>query len=343
MRRVHLYLFVLVALLVGSSSFAGGFEPADRLVGRWVSLRSVNYPENRVRHQNGLGEISPIVSDLDRKDSSFHVVPGLAGPGTISFESFNYPGMFLRHQGGRIKLHPADGSDLFRKDASFVAQPGATGEGTTFRPSNYPEHALRHCSGHLFIDKNDGTNPACDRNETVYRSDISFVVERAPFALDKAPAPERVSLQALKFPDHYVRHCSGLGFIDNNHRCNGDCNPATFREDTTFSVVPGLAGGTSISLESVNYPGQFLRHQNGRIKLAADDGSPLFKLDASFERVPGLAGRESSLRSVNYPDAYIRHCSAKLFIDRNNGSNKDCDPNDDVFRSDVTFRFAPAN
>jgi hypothetical protein len=167
-----------------------------------------------------------------------------------------------------------------------------------------------------------------------------------PAAPPPGPAPpaapaalQHVSLQSLNFPDQYMRHCSGLGFIDNNLKGNGACNPAVYRQDVTFSIVPGLAGGTSISIESVNYPGSFLRHQNGRIKLAKNDGSPLFKLDASFDRVAGLGGRETSFRSVNFPDHYIRHCSGKLYIDRNDGSNKDCDPSDAVYRSDATFKL----
>jgi hypothetical protein len=76
---------------------------AEGLVGRWVSLRSTNYRENLVRHQNFLGELTPIASDLDRKDASFKVVPGLAGQG-VSFESIDYPGQFLRHQNSRVKL-----------------------------------------------------------------------------------------------------------------------------------------------------------------------------------------------------------------------------------------------
>ena len=34
--------------------------------------------------------------------------------------------------------------------------------------------------------------------------------------------------------------------------------------------------------ESSNYPGYFIRHQNYRLKIDKDDGSDLFKKDASF-------------------------------------------------------------
>jgi hypothetical protein len=38
----------------------------------------------------------------------------------------------------------------------------------------------------------------------------------------------------------------------------------------------------SVSLESVNFPGRFLRHQDFRIKLHQYDGTVLFRQDASF-------------------------------------------------------------
>ncbi|MFI5297176.1 MAG: AbfB domain-containing protein [Polyangiales bacterium] len=150
-----------------------------------------------------------------------------------------------------------------------------------------------------------------------------------------------VSLQSVNFPDRYVRHCSGLGFIDRNDKTNPACDPAVFKQDVTFRRVSGLAGGASVSFESVNYPGTFLRHQNGRIKLATSDATSLFKQDASFHEVAGLAGSGTSFQSVNFPDRYLRHCSGKLFIDRNDGTNADCATAPDVYAKDVSFLVVP--
>jgi hypothetical protein len=47
----------------------------------------------------------PISSELDRRDSTFKMVPGLADSRHVSFESVNYPGHYLRHQGFRLNLH----------------------------------------------------------------------------------------------------------------------------------------------------------------------------------------------------------------------------------------------
>ncbi|MBX3159068.1 MAG: AbfB domain-containing protein [Deltaproteobacteria bacterium] len=323
-----LLLSCLAVLAVGSVPSAAH---ADPLVGRWITLRSVNVPKNVVRHAGFLGESTPLANDQDRKDASFRVVPGLAGGGTVSFEAANYPGHYLRHQGFRIKLMKSDGSKLFRDDASFTPAPGAAGRGTTFRASNYPEHALRHCSHHLFIDKGDGTNKECAPDAKTFAADTSFVVEPAAIAT-------RVSLAPVGFPEHFVRHCGFQGFIDDNKR-NRDCNPAAWRDDTTFLMVPGLEGGGSVSFESVNFPGQYLRHQDFRVKLAANDGSALFSKDASFTPVPGLAS-DASFRSVNFPDRYLRHCNFKLFIDGNKHL-KECQAEDATYRRDASFKLTP--
>lgn len=322
----NLYLCLAVVLL-GSSAAAH----ADNLVGRWVTLRSVNFRQNVVQHRGFLGESKPIANDQDRKDGSFRVVPGLAGPGTISFEASNYPGHYLRHQGFRIKLAKSDGSQLFLEDASFKPTAGASGEGTTFRSVNYPEHALRHCAHHLYIDKNDGTNKDCAPDPKVFAADTSFLVE--PAAIGK-----RVALSALTYADRFVRHCGFNGFIDNNQG-NGACNPSVFKEDTTFLMMPGLDGSGSISFESTSHPGKYLRHQGFRVKLAPNDGSALFAKDASFQQVPGLAGSDVSFRSVNYPDRYIRHCGFQLFIDGNVHKNGACTTDEVIYKQDVTFKI----
>ncbi len=64
----------------------------------------------------------------------------------------------------------------------------------------------------------------------------------------------------------------------------------------------------AISLESVNYPGYYLRHYGFDFVLAANDGSSVFAADATFRQVAGLGnGGWSSFQSYNYPDRYIQN------------------------------------
>ena len=59
-----------------------------------------------------------------------------------------------------------------------------------------------------------------------------------------------------------------------------------------WKVVPGLAD-TGVSLISVDQPGHYLRHYEGQIILSKDDGSDLFKQDATWIQHRALASAVS--------------------------------------------------
>ena len=102
------------------------------------------------------------------------------------------------------------------------------------------------------------------------------------------------------------------------------------RKDASFRIVPGL-GGRCASFESLNYPGHFLRHQNFRLKLARRTDEELFRQDATFCIVAGLADSAGvSFESVNLPRHYIRHRNSELLLIPYDGY--------DLYRKDATFR-----
>ncbi|MEV0392075.1 family 43 glycosylhydrolase [Polymorphospora rubra] len=105
----------------------------------------------------------------------------------------------------------------------------------------------------------------------------------------------------------FVRHFAYRGRVESN---------VTNLADSQFRIVTGLAGAGSVSLESTNFPGHYLRHRNYEIHLERDDGSALFRADASFVRRPGLADSAGiSLESGNFPGRYVRHRAGLLFIE----------------------------
>ncbi|MEV4715127.1 glycoside hydrolase family 43 protein [Micromonospora sp. NPDC049374] len=129
-------------------------------------------------------------------------------------------------------------------------------------------------------------------------------------------------IQAYTHQDRYVRHANYDVRIDAN------VSPA---QDAQFRVVPGLADAASVSFESVNYPGHYLRHYGFDFVLAANDGSSVFAADATFRQVAGLANSSwSSFRSYNYPDRYVRHYNYQLRLDPINDAQS---------RADATFRL----
>ena len=124
-----------------------------------------------------------------------------------------------------------------------------------------------------------------------------------------AQAGRRISrLQSFNVPDRYVRHAGSTVRLD---------PAASPVNDSQFRVVPGLASGADgrISFESVDMPGYFLRHWNYRFSLVQNDGSGVFKADATFLPVSGLGHSSlTSFRSHNFPDRYIRHQNYALVL-----------------------------
>jgi hypothetical protein len=130
------------------------------------------------------------------------------------------------------------------------------------------------------------------------------------------------SFSSYNFPDRYIRHRNFLGYIETP-------NDELGRKDATFRLRNGLANENCTSFESINFPGHFLRHQNFRVKLARNDGSKLFREDATFCQRAGTVGAGMSFESYNFPAHYIRHKNFELWIDPSDGS--------DLFRNDATF------
>ncbi|WP_328767168.1 glycoside hydrolase family 43 protein [Streptomyces sp. NBC_00286] len=127
-------------------------------------------------------------------------------------------------------------------------------------------------------------------------------------------------LQSFNFQDRYVRHADFDVRIDQN----------ITSEDAQFRLRPGLSGSGTVSFESVNFPGYFLRHSNYDFQLAYNDGTAQFAADATFRQVAGLADSSwSSFQSYNHPDRYIRHFGYQLRLDPITTATG---------RSDATFR-----
>ena len=131
-----------------------------------VTLQSMNFPDLFICHQYYLGELAGISTNLDRKNASFRIVPGLANGDLVSFESVNFPGYYLCHQGFRIKLAQGANNDQFRKDATFKRVPGlANSSMVSFESYNFPGYYIRHRDFHLYLEKG---------NTDLFRNDATF-------------------------------------------------------------------------------------------------------------------------------------------------------------------------
>jgi hypothetical protein len=96
---------------------------------------------------------------------------------------------------------------------------------------------------------------------------------------------------------------------------------STDKSNASWIVRAGLANSSCVSFESKNTAGSFLRHQNYRLFLQANDGSALFRSDATFCAQAGMNGQGTSLASSNFPSRYVRHYANNVYIASNGGSN----------------------
>jgi RNA polymerase sigma factor (sigma-70 family) len=108
----------------------------------------------------------------------------------------------------------------------------------------------------------------------------------------------------------------------------GEASDASARARATFEVVSGLANRDCVSLRAPG--GSYLRHSSWRMQLSLDDGTPLFRGDATFCVRPGAFPGTVSLESANYPGGFLRHRGNELWVDFSNGTA--------AFRADASFR-----
>ncbi len=138
-----------------------------------ISLQSTNFPDRFIRHQNFLGELSQIQTELDRQDATFFIPDGAGEGSLVMLRSTNFPLHVFRHQDFRLKLHefnpplsppPEMGGPrpetpeerLLREDASFIVVRGlADSAAVSFRSFNFPDRFIRHRDFHLFVEAAD--------------------------------------------------------------------------------------------------------------------------------------------------------------------------------------------
>jgi hypothetical protein len=153
--------------------------------------------------------------------------------------------------------------------------------------------------------QNISGDPLNDPNRRTRIQKVYWNADGTPnFGIPVADGLSPVRLRSLNFPDRFVRHW--------NFRARVEAN-VTNLADSQFRIVTGLAGGGTVSLESANFPGYYLRHRNFEVFVERNDGSAVFRSDASFFRRTGLAdGAGVSFESSNFAGRYIRHVSGSL-------------------------------
>jgi Beta-1,3-glucanase/Alpha-L-arabinofuranosidase B (ABFB) domain len=285
----HINGLAYTEVLVPSSSVQLKKDASFRIVrgladGNCYSFQSLNFPNDYLRHSGSrIRKDSFENSDTFKRDATWCSRVGLSGVG-VSFESLNFPGRYLRHIASELWLAqsggplPSDNPTNFNQDASWnvitpwwkngvdlplearslqVTTPGLT------------NRYLRHFLSQGF------TEAVTASSDSTLKSDASWRI------VTGLADPACYSLQSANITNSYLRHSAFRLRIDPLE------NSDLYRKDATFCAQPGLSG-TGVSLESLNLPGQFIRHASSEVWLSSgagarpSDGATGFAQDASW-------------------------------------------------------------
>ncbi|MDF2454754.1 MAG: Alpha-L-arabinofuranosidase precursor [Cytophagaceae bacterium] len=130
---------------------------------------------------------------------------------------------------------------------------------TSWESFNFAGHFIRHQNNRASIGKD--VSPA----------------EYGQWRMVPGLAGKGISFQSVNVPGNYLRYNKGEAWSQPH---NGS---ATFREEATFYIRPGLADASKVSFESYNHPGQYLRHRNYLLYIESVSAGTGFK-DATFSR-----------------------------------------------------------
>ncbi|MFJ9705632.1 AbfB domain-containing protein [Streptomyces sp. NPDC101234] len=114
------------------------------------------------------------------------------------------------------------------------------------------------------------------------------------------------SVRSVNYPDRYWHVSGSYVYLDQP-------GGSESREDSTFELVKGLANASCYSFAT--HDGLYLRHQNFVLRAESNDGSNLFKQDATFCAQKSPFSDDVLFQSVNYPNYALRHKNFQLRLD----------------------------
>jgi RNA polymerase sigma factor (sigma-70 family) len=140
------------------------------------------------------------------------------------------------------------------------------------------------------------------------------VVAQSPSPAPSSLAPGPVSLEAANQAGFFVSTTNTFGVLVSV----GPDNDSQARQRATFEVVAGLADPSCFSFRLPD--GQYLRHSSWRLRVFGNDGTALFRGDATFCARPGSVSGSVSLESSNYPGWFLHHRGNDLWVDQPTGT-----------------------
>ena len=170
-------------------------NPTGINVGDTISFESFGRRNEYMRHAGFRMQTSRISSVIEKKDSSFRVVRGLAGDG-VSLQSLNYPNHYVRHSGGYIYIHemPNQRDSRFRnfaRDSTWLVRKGFSGGNNGYFSfeayNNRGKYIMYLDRGQLRIDNRANSN-------SNYRNAASFRPRSAHYGGGSSGGDRRIVL-----------------------------------------------------------------------------------------------------------------------------------------------------
>ncbi|MFF1508244.1 sigma-70 family RNA polymerase sigma factor [Streptomyces sp. NPDC058326] len=122
------------------------------------------------------------------------------------------------------------------------------------------------------------------------------------------------SLESVDQPGQFVTYDGGFAALGPVSASSGE----RARQRVTFTVVSGLADPRCVTFRAAD--GRYLRHHYLRLRLSTDDGSALFREDATFCPRPGAVAGSVTLHAHNYPGSVLRHRDGGIWLDGSDGT-----------------------
>jgi hypothetical protein len=137
-----------------------------------------------------------------------------------------------------------------------------------------------------------------------------------------------VSLESADDPGTFVTTADDVGILTPVRSTSN----YTVRRQATFTAIAGLADPDCFTFRAPD--GRYLRHASWRLRLDHDQGTPLFRSDATFCIGSGATTGTVTLESSNYPGWYLHHRGTELWVDQTDGGT--------AFHTEASFRLRPA-
>ncbi|THA39880.1 sigma-70 family RNA polymerase sigma factor [Streptomyces sp. A1547] len=122
------------------------------------------------------------------------------------------------------------------------------------------------------------------------------------------------SLESVADPALYLTYAGDFAMLGRVSASSG----AQTRQRVTFTVIEGLADTRCVTFRAAD--GRYLRHRDLRLQLSTNEGSELFREDATFCPSPGAVAGSVTLHAHNYPGSVLRHRDGGIWLDGSDGT-----------------------